>query len=92
MNDVEADAVARREGDRLAVVAGKPRGQGARVLEIECEALAQLNRSAVVRGSDEKQRHVQKCESGTAPTRTATTSRKPATARYAARRPRQPAS
>jgi hypothetical protein len=35
----------------------------------------------VVGGSDEKQMHTQKCEIGTAPTRTATTSRKPATAR-----------
>ena len=53
--DVEADAVAGREGDRLAQRAGEPPRQLPRYEVVEREPLPQLDRRVAVRGADEEE-------------------------------------
>ena len=83
--EVELGAVARRQHDRLAA---EPLGAAAPArVEVERDALPQLDRSAVVRDADERQRgHEAKWVSG----RTMATSAKPTRLSSAARRPRHP--
>ena len=53
--EVELGAVARREDDRLAAqLLDQPLGEGAARVEVERDALPQLDRSAVVRDADER--------------------------------------
>ena len=84
--DVELGAVARREAHRLAAALREPRGERLRRLPLERDPLAQLDRRVVVRGADEDEADHPKCPAGMT-TRTTMTSAKPASARYAARRP-----
>jgi len=51
--DIELGAIARREADRLPETRGKHR----RLLTVERDALAQLDRCVVVRGADEDETH-----------------------------------
>src|SRR5487761_1444761 len=84
--DVQLGAVARREAYRPP----EALGQRMRLLGVERDALAQLDRSVMVPGSDENEAHHPKWVAGRA-SRTTITSAKPASAMYAARRPAQPA-
>src|SRR3954471_5274281 len=83
--DVELGSGARREADRFAELARDFVG----VLAVERDALAELDRSVMVRGADENEVHQLKCTAGSA-RRTTITSAKPASATYAARRPDHP--
>src|SRR5204862_1055229 len=83
--DVQLRAVAGREADALAEAARQVR----RGLEIERDALPQLDGRVVVGGADEDEAHQAKWAAGRA-RRTTITSTNPASARYAARRPVQP--
>src|SRR5205085_9975541 len=78
-------AVARRKDDRLAQLLGERR----RLLPVERDPLAQLDRRVMVRGADEDEMHQAKWVAGRA-RRTTITSKKPASARYAARLPASP--
>ena len=89
-HDVELGAVAGREADGLAAALREPRGERRRLLGVEGDPLPQLERRAMVRGADEDEVHHAKWVAGSA-IRTTITSAKPASARYAARRPAQPA-
>ena len=80
--DVELGAVARREADGLAELL-RERG---RLLRVERNALAELDRRVVMRGADENEAHQLKWTAGSA-RRTTTTSAKPMSATYAERRP-----
>ena len=82
LDEVELGAIAGGEDDRLTL---ELRGQRPARLEVECDALTQLDRSLVVRHACERQLHA-KCVIG----RTIATSAKPARFSNAARRPRQP--
>src|SRR5262249_48597101 len=88
---VELGAVAGREAHRLAPVRRQTRRERPRILAIERDLLAQLDRRVVMRGADEDETHHAKWVAGRA-RRTTTTRAKPASARYAARRPAQPPS
>ena len=60
--EVELGAVAGREADRLAPVRGEPGRQRLRVVAVERDLLAQLDRRVVVGGADEDE--VRSCEVG----------------------------
>ena len=86
--EVELGAVARRQHDCLAAeTVGQLLGERPARVEVERNALPQLDRCAVVRDADEHERsHEAKWVSG----RTTATSAKPARLTSAARRPRHP--
>src|SRR5581483_10135816 len=84
--DVQLGAVARRQAHGPA----EALRERVRLVAVECDALAQLDGSVVVRGADENELRHPKWVAGRA-SRTTMTSAKPVSARYAARRPDQPA-
>ena len=83
-DDIELGAVAGREHDRLAV-RRQPLRQLARPLEVERDALPQLDRGLAVRDADERELHEAKWVIG----RTSATRAKAATVTRAARPPRR---
>ena len=87
-HEVELGAVAGREADRLAPI-GERRGKVGRGLEVDRDPLPVLHRREPVRRADEDEAHA-KCPICRL-SWSATTSAKPASVTYAARRPRQPA-
>src|SRR5262249_31096257 len=88
---VQLGAVAGREANGFAPVRREPGRERRRFLASKRHLLAQLDRRVVVRGADEDEAHHAKWVAGRA-SRTTITSAKPASARYAARRPAQPPS
>src|SRR5437588_156226 len=87
--DIELGAVAGRDANRLASVLRQPRGERLRLIAVERNLLAQLDRRVVVRGADEDEADHAKWVAGRA-RRTTTTRANPARASDAARRPVQP--
>src|SRR5438270_10278008 len=83
--DVQLGAVACRQAHGTA----ESLRERVRVVAVECDTLAQLVGSVVVRGADENELRHPKWVAGRA-SRTTMTSAKPVSARYAARRPDQP--
>ena len=77
--EVELRAVARREAHGFAAVRRQPLRKRRRGVAIERDALAQLERSVVVRGADEDEAHHEKWAAGRA-SRTTMTSAKPTSA------------
>ena len=90
VREVELRAVAGREADDLAPLAGEGLRQLRCTVTVERCTLAQLDGRLMVGDADEDDAHVAKWVMGRA-RRTTATSTKPARTRYAARRPRQPA-
>src|SRR5205823_7912398 len=89
--EVELGAVTGREADNLAPVRRQPGGERLRVVPVERHLLAQRHWRVVVGGADEDEADHAKWVAGRA-RRTTMTRAKPASARYAARRPVQPPS
>src|SRR5689334_9470772 len=83
--EVDLGAIARGEAHRFSKLGRKC----VRLLAVERDALAQLDRRVVMRGADEDDAHQLKCTAGKA-RRTRMTSANPASATYAERRPAEP--
>ena len=80
-DQIQLGAVAGREADRLALLPRQPGRQRLRVVAVERDLLAQLDRRVVMGGADEDEaQHQAKWVAGRA-SRTTTTSAKPARAR-----------
>ena len=87
--EVELRPVARRQADRLRRGARERSRERGAALPVERSAFTQLERSLMVRDADEDELAHEKWVTGRA-RRAMATSRKPASTRYAARRPRRP--